>query len=378
MNDDIRTDPARSCENTHCPHCHQYVCYTNEIAKCERRQVKPAPVKVKPSVTDLGEWHGYNLNYYPDRWVHADMVDMELEGAWWKPGWKVMGARPYPLLANALLTAYRRAVERGLAMWPEGWEWMAVPMSAPFEKHHTADQIWLGVDQYDPLHEYPWPMSCEAESKRRAAMLGLCEPQSAPVADVEARAEVEARLEKAGAKIIYSNGRIAGKQGQHLALYDADGTTNLCLYDLTLARAEAALRASRGEIWGGNGVLAEDHRNTIAAKNIEIARLKGEIAEARKGDVDIQEAARIILRDKREKMELIQQLAAKDAEIAEARKSALTVSVSDEDSGKVLWLHFGRNCMVSITSLIEKSHSPLVKRLIQEWADDWLARNQAR
>lgn len=276
-----------------------------------------ALIEAAPALIELGDtWHGYTLEFYPEHGVHAYIrespVDMELDGAWWKPGWKISGARP--LLCNALLTAYRRAVDWQKrygdcpgATWPKGWEWAITPMPTYFAKHHMTDQVWLGVDSHNPLHTYPWPLSGEAESKRRAAMLGLCEAKPAPGCrdfarcasllradiqpccgctdyepdDVFAPAPVDAKagLTRAGFYVVDTFPHNHDSMTVASAYPLADGRFRVTLYCDSPDRAEAALLASQGKLtpvegcegWCPTLRARKDH---LAAKEAEIVRLK--------------------------------------------------------------------------------------------------------
>lgn len=150
---------------------------------CRRIEQKPEP-QPAPGPVELGEkWRGYTLEFHPDRGVHAYIhrspVDMELEGAWWKPGWKMPPANR-PLLINALLTAYRRAVAKGLATITAEWEWIddILPKDWPVER-----LVFLGESDGSCCFPLPGIPSVCPESHHRAALLGLCEaaPATIPV-----------------------------------------------------------------------------------------------------------------------------------------------------------------------------------------------------
>lgn len=73
--------------------------------------------------------------------------------------------------------------------------------------------------------------------------------------------------------------------------------------------------------------------------------------------------------------ELADLLAARerDGEALEAM-NGLTVSVSQEENGPDVWLHFGPSCMVSVGSLIERRRGEIIKAAMQTWADEVVLR----
>jgi len=140
---------------------------------CKRITPAPGPIA-------LGEWRGWKLTFWPDvktAWAYKDKAFEFTVGE---------SLLDYPVEAvNALLIAYRRAVVAKLATIPAGWEWLMDEMP---ERGHDP-WVFLGwMPGNSPTHGGAfcrWPTYNEtgdqqAESRRRAAMLGLCEAPSAP------------------------------------------------------------------------------------------------------------------------------------------------------------------------------------------------------
>ena len=146
----------------------------NEARTAIVEQPKPAPGPV-----ELGEWRGYTLLFYAD----AVKVCPSTATQWthWIPGNSMAGRSPE--LVNALLTAYRRAVERKLTTWPEGWAW-AEREAPDWWVSVYGSHVYLGEDDTEIL--CCWPIGAakgtpmwNSESARRAALLGLCEAKPA-------------------------------------------------------------------------------------------------------------------------------------------------------------------------------------------------------
>jgi len=155
-------------------------------------QAQPAPGPV-----ELGEWKGIQL-FWLDDFVHISGETTSVRAQHFKPGVSLVCTKP--LETNALLTAYRRAVERKLATWPKGWEWAKDEIPDWFEPTRG---VWLGergdgnvgwitnsrIIYTDPNHQFRTggTFACEDrkegycdhchELRRRAALLGLCEAQ---------------------------------------------------------------------------------------------------------------------------------------------------------------------------------------------------------
>ena len=144
---------------------------------CGCADYEPDESDAKPGPVELGEFNGIRLSYCHDHeCVQATLPDTSFST--WSPGQCADGGlNKSPLMTNALLTAYRRAVAKGLATWPEGWGWarQAMPEGWLAEK-----RIWLGtVYDCSELCNCGWPnepfISGYETSRARAAMLGLCE-----------------------------------------------------------------------------------------------------------------------------------------------------------------------------------------------------------
>ena len=97
---------------------------------------------------------------------------------------------------------------------------------------------------------------------------------------------IERKLREAGATTVFHGQNYGPKDGQHEAIIGSDGLCNVVHYGLTFPRAEAALRAATGKTdgtfipeWLHNEKLAIKEAQ-LAAKDDEITRLSGEIAEA--------------------------------------------------------------------------------------------------
>ena len=300
---------------------------------------KPKP---KPGPVDLGEWEGWKLTWgtSPDC---ARVQKEGLGGVFW-PGFEIGRLGYSTACINALLTAYRRAVARGLATWPEGWEWAKdEPMFdahcmdshvylGRISQHHDIDLWWRGSEPH--VHVYLTPeLAWKPVAEFRAALLGLCEAKPAPCrrwgqCTSLAKAELQPccgcasyepdepapdakarRMVDAGAtQVIPGMGTIyAGDLAKGSVAFVYENGIVLNIYTQNEHRAEAALRAATGKTdgtfipeWLHNEKLAIKEAQLavkdraiaeleekvrmcaadIAAAQTEAKRLKGEIAKA--------------------------------------------------------------------------------------------------
>ena len=170
-----------ACVNATCPNQKDGMCQVLGLISIQccvgRRLVDP---QYAPGPVELGEWRGWKLGYITK--TNAARI-RKTDGPWlgWIPGSGCLASAP-PEEINALLAAYRCAVDRGLATWPKGYECLAGEMSDWWRDHHVTDKVFLGFTSPNNDFYYAWPCTCDrfaAESRRRAALLGLCEAQPA-------------------------------------------------------------------------------------------------------------------------------------------------------------------------------------------------------
>jgi hypothetical protein len=172
-----------------------------------------------------------------------------------------------PRIINALLTARRRAVERGLAPWPEGWEWAKQEMLDGVTLWD--ERVFLGYTSANADFYYHWPCICDrfaVESRRRAAMLGLCEAKPAP--DTGATWE-ELR------RIVLAQVRDLGVMQQQLAA--ANATIKHLTWERDMA-SSAHLHEKQSKAIMIDQACTKDKQ--LAARDAEIVRLKAAIEEA--------------------------------------------------------------------------------------------------
>ena len=249
--------------------------------RCENfREAKSLPV-------DLGEWRGWKLTW-EGSYAFAHKGGNTQQG--FQPGVTKFGDWVTPECANACLTAYRRAVARGLATWPaEFLPWAKDEIPEDWCLASTA--VFLGVNAR--ILNAIWPETSTEdmpESTRRAALLGLCDAKPAP------EKSATDQLTEAGVTEVNGFSRVNFADGKSIAYLGSDKKVNLFQWGLPLPRAVAVLRASQETYCSGckegqaaekamqmfyakcNHLSAKD--NQLAAATAEIARLKGEIAEA--------------------------------------------------------------------------------------------------
>jgi hypothetical protein len=267
--------------------------------------VREALAKPPAPMVELGMFDRWKMLYWPES-GRVECRGTDRVG-YWKPG----ELRPYrsPLMVNALLCAYREAVARGLATWPEGWEWLEekIPTDWPLVETHVFMGTYRPVP--DNLAVYTWSGSTHEQSiegLRRAAMLGLCEAKPAPcrrwgqctsLAKAESQPCVgcasyepdepapeksaEERLREAGAGHV-RHGFDLGDSGEINAYVLDNGKVTIYFAQLTLPRAEAALRAATGDTVSMEALCDAakyyaDARQQLAAKGRAIAELEEKV-----------------------------------------------------------------------------------------------------
>jgi len=234
----------------------------------------------KPEPVDLGEFEGFEWRLdsdfispsgFPPTLAAFKSAQIAAQMAVNCPYW-----RGYILARCA-------AVAHGIPPLAEFWKQL------PTFKRDTNGWIWLGRDMGSDLwwkdgvlagsgmnSSYgPGPLGLskmgDTEGLRRAALLGLCDAKPAP------EKTAETQLREAGAAVtLATNVEVCPPRAY---IDKSNDKISVCVDGLTLPRAVAALRAARG-------VVADCHEcpvnegvdKQLAAKDAEIARLKGEVS----------------------------------------------------------------------------------------------------
>lgn len=309
-----------------------------------------------PGPVDLGEWNKWKL-WWNGEGAGASQTKFAAV-YYWSPGASLNASGPE--FVNALLSAYRRAVARGLATIPDGWDWLMWPKSCDWwpEAEWGVREVFLGVNSDGTQCSWPKPPErTAAESARRAAMLGLCEAKPAPyivnavppppgpgVLD-----DTKARLERAGATRV-RDGHDLGDTGEVNAYTLKNGKVSLYFAQLPIPRAEAALAAATGkdcrECADFGKLTVRDEK--LAAANAALEQAKREMDLARNDAAKLRQIVR-----------------ERDAEIARLRQCCAdqTSQVVDAKTEAVRL----RGEIAAIEGHLNKGHFTLVDR--------WLARN---
>jgi len=236
------------------------------------------PDEHAPDSVELGDWRGYKLTWMVKPDGGYVCASRGIDTGAFRPGDKHLPVYGSAELCNALLTAYRRAVERKLAKLPAGWEWL---MDEIPEEGDVTDVVYLGRSRHG---FYIWPEVLardETESRRRAAALGLVEDVRTDRAEAALKAatgKATYNFAECGAcKLTEEVKRLTALLASPCTVCESFSQANIQLVREAETKDTEILRIRKGEL------ALTKSRNMFKQSSIEnaneITRLRGEIAE---------------------------------------------------------------------------------------------------